>query len=238
MTDLKTRLYRRVRGRDGHPSGRLDASWIELVWFLWRSGGAARVRGALSSWRLGSCGGRFFLGRRTRLVFAGHIHAGRDVLIGDDCYVNGYAERGVRLGNHVRIREGGWIQATSTLDQPGVGLVIGEHSYIGPRCLLGAGGGITIGRHVTFGAGVHVLAENHVFADAARLIEDQGVTRAGVTIEDDVWIGNQAVVLDGVRVGRGAVVGAGAVVTRDLPEYAVATGNPARVISYRTRARS
>ena len=153
--------------------------------------------------------------------------------IGDDSYINAYSRGGMRLGDDVRIREGAWIQATSRLDQPGVGLTIGDGTYIGPRCFLGAGGGIAIGRRVTIGASVHVLAENHEFRDTTKPIQDQGVTRAGITIDDDVWIGNSVIVLDGVHIGRGAVIGAGAIVTRDVPAEAVAVGNPARVIGTR-----
>ena len=153
--------------------------------------------------------------------------------IGDDSYISGYAANGTRFGHDVRIREGAWIQSTSRLDHPGKGLTIGDGTYIGPRCLLGAGGGITIGQRATFGAGVHLLAENHEFRDAGRPIQDQGVTRAGITIEDDVWIGNNVIVIDGVRVGKGAVIGAGAIVTKDVPAYAIAVGNPARITGSR-----
>lgn len=233
MSRLKQRIYARALGRGPAPAGTLAVSWLELAGYLWRMGGRARLRGLCFGWRLGACGGRFFLGRRSRVVFPRRIRVGRNVFIGDDSYVNGYAVNGIELADDVRIREGAWIQATSRLDQPGIGLRIGEGTYIGPRCLLGAGGGIEIGRRVTFGAGVHLLAEDHEFRDASRPIQDQGVTRAGIVVEDDVWIGNNVIVLDGVRLGRGAVVGAGAVVTRDVPERAIAAGNPARVIGTR-----
>ena len=165
--------------------------------------------------------------------FPRYVSVGRNVYIGDETYLSGLSTAGVRIGDHVRIREQVWIQATSTLDDPGVGLSIGEGTYIGPRCVLGAGGGLTIGRHVTLGAAIHLLAENHAFDDLSRPINEQGVTRRGITIEDNAWIGNAAIVLDGVTIGRGAVIGAGAVVTRDVPPLAVAAGNPARVVGER-----
>lgn len=234
MSDLKATLYRKALGRSVELAGPVTASWPELLAFLWQRGGPARIRGAMRGWRLGSCGGRLFVGARTRLMFPRHIHAGRNVFIGDDSYVSGLSRQGVRLGNDVRIREGAWIQATSTLDQPGEGLTIGDGTYIGPRVILGAGGGIRIGSRVTFGAAVHVLAENHAFDDAGRSIQSQGVTRAGIEVDDDVWVGNAVILLDGVRIGRGAVIGAGSVVTHDVPPGAVAVGNPARVIRQRS----
>lgn len=234
---LKDTLYRRATGRPAaQAAAPLRASWLELLGFLWRLGGRPRLGGLWHAWRLGECGGRLFVGPRTRIVFPRHIRVGRNVFIGSDSYVNGYASNGIRLGNNVRLREGAWVQATSRLDEPGVGLEIGDDTYIGPRALIGAGGGISIGRRVTFGAGVHLLAENHEFRDAERPIQDQGVTRAGITVGDDVWIGNNVIVLDGVRIGRGAVIGAGAVVTRDVAELAIAVGNPARAIGSRAPA--
>lgn len=234
MSDLKSTVYRKALGRSVELAGPLTASWPELLGFLWQRGGPARLRGALRGWRLGACGGRLFVGARVRLMFPRHIHAGRNVFIGDDSYVSGLSQNGVRFGDDVRIREGAWIQATSTLDQPGLGLTIGNGTYIGPRVILGAGGGIRIGARVTFGAAVHVLAENHEFGDPSKSIQSQGVTRAGIEVDDDVWVGNAAILLDGVHIGRGAVIGAGSVVTHDVPPGAVAVGNPARVIRQRS----
>ena len=234
MSDLKDKVYRTAIGRPVNLTNPVAASWPELLSFLWQRGGPARIRGAWRAWRLGACGGRLFVGARTRLMFPRHIHAGRNVFIGDDSYISGYSVNGVHIGNNVRIREGAWIQATSTLDQPGVGLTIGDATYIGPRVILGAGGGIRIGANVTFGAAVHVLAENHAFNDPDQSIQSQGVTRAGIVVDDDVWVGNAVIVLDGVHIGRGAVIGAGSVVTHDVPPGAVAVGNPARVLRQRS----
>ncbi len=232
MSRWKTRLYRRALGRSV-PVGEVAVPSRDLIAYCWFRGGLPWLRGLWWRWRLGTCGGRLFIGRRVRLRYPRYIRVGHNVSIGDDTWISGLSREGVHLGDHVRLREHVWVQATSTLDNLGVGVRVGEGTYIGPRCLLGAGGGITIGRHVTLGAGVHVLAENHAFDDPDRPIHLQGVTRQGVVIEDEAWIGNAAIVLDGVRVGRGAVIGAGAVVTRDVPAHALAVGNPARVIGTR-----
>ena len=60
-----------------------------------------------------------------------------------------------------------------------------------------------------------------------------GVSKGGITIGDDVWIGTNAIILGGVKVGQGAIIGASAVVTKDIPPYAVVVGNPAIVVKYR-----
>jgi acetyltransferase-like isoleucine patch superfamily enzyme len=232
MSRLKTRLYLLALGRRA-PVGEVSVPLRDLAGYLWRRGAMPLLRGFLRRWRLGACGGRLFIGRRVGLHFPRYITVGRNVYLGDDTSISGLSRDGVRIGDHVRIREHVWVQATSTLDNLGVGLSIGEGTYIGPRCMLGAGGGISIGRNVTLGAVVHVLAENHAFQDPDVPIPEQGVTRKGITIEDGVWIGNAAILLDGVRVGQGAVIGAGAVVTRDVPPRAIVVGNPARVVATR-----
>jgi acetyltransferase-like isoleucine patch superfamily enzyme len=231
---LKSRLYTAAIGRPVTLAGPVDLSWTELAAFLWAKGGWARLRGLWMAHRLGACAGRLFVGRRTTLLFPRRLRVGRNVYLGADSFLSAYAVNGMQFGSNVRIREGAWIQATSTLDQPGVGLVIGDDTYIGPRCLLGAGGGIRIGARVTFGAGVELLAENHEFRDAATPIQAQGVTRQGIEVQDDVWVGNRVIVLDGVTIGAGAVVGAGSIVTRDVAPGAVVVGNPARVVGART----
>lgn len=234
MADLKRRMYEKAVGRPIDVSGTIDVSWAELLSFLWARGGVALMRGVWHRWHLGGCAGRFLVGARVQLLFPRRLFVGRNVSIGSDSYVSALARNGIRLGDNVRIRERAWIQSTSVLDQPGVGVVIEQNTYIGPGVILGAGGGIRIGAHVNFGANVQLLAENHAFDDLDRPIQSQGVTRAGIVVEDDVWIGNSAIVLDGVTIGRGAVIGAGAVVTRDVPPLAIAVGNPARVLRHRT----
>jgi len=82
------------------------------------------------------------------------------------------------------------------------------------------------------------MTENHNFRDSTRLIREQGVTYKGIVIEDDVWIGSKATIVDGVTIGQGAVIGAGSVVTKSIPAYAIAVGVPARVIGTRGEDRS
>ncbi len=234
MDPLKDRLYRWAVGRErGVSPGPVAVSAADVVYYLWKRGGMARLRGLCWQPRLMRSGGRLFVGRRVDFLFPRQIAVGRNVRIGDHAHVNGLSRDGVRFGDNVRVREHVWIQATAGLTDLGVGLAVGDNTYIGPRCVLGAGGGIAIGANVTLGAGVDLLAEDHRFADALTLISEQGVSRRGIVLDDDVWIGNRAIVLDGVRVGRGAVIGAGSVVTRDVAPLAVVAGNPARPIGRR-----
>ncbi len=115
-------------------------------------------------------------------------------------------------------------------------VTIGDDSSVQADTLIvgyGKDGAITIGNFVRIVPQVMMIAGNHVFADPDKPIHGQGVHRAPIVIEDDVWLAGKVMVTAGVRIGKGCVVGAGSVVTRDLPPYSIAAGVPARVIKSR-----
>ncbi len=94
-------------------------------------------------------------------------------------------------------------------------------------------GSITIGNNVLIGPNVVLRSNNHVFERADMLINDQGMTEGTIVIGNDVWIASNTVVLQNVTIGDGAVVAAGAVVTKDVAPYAIVGGIPARTIGMR-----
>ena len=107
-------------------------------------------------------------------------------------------------------------------------VTIGDYSRIGIHCTVI--GPVCIGDHVNLAQGITVTALNHNFADSSRKIDEQGISTQPVVIGDDVWIGANAVILPGVTIGRHVVVAAGAVVTKDIPDYSLVAGVPAKVI--------
>jgi maltose O-acetyltransferase len=110
---------------------------------------------------------------------------------------------------------------------------IGDYVYIGPYCLFGGVGGLKIGSNVAIGPHVYIYTNNHNYNDADFIPFDEKNDFRPVTIESHVWIGGNVVILPGVTVNEGAIIGAGSVVTKDVPRCAVVGGNPARVIKYR-----
>ncbi len=130
---------------------------------------------------------------------------------------------------------GPWVSLSVGM-VPGQPLVSDRILVIGKRCLIGRGSSlvahrsIEIGDDVFFGPNVYVTDQNHDNTDPAKPVGAQHATEKPVVIGDGSWIGTNAVILPGVRIGRNATVGAGAVVTRDVPDHAVAVGNPARLL--------
>lgn len=121
-------------------------------------------------------------------------------------------------------------------------LVIGGNVTIGNNASFnhnvfivgGSDLGVTIGSNVLIGPNVVIRSSDHIFADSKIPIREQGHIHGTIIIEDDVWLGANVVVTKNVKIGRGSVIGAGSVVTKNIPEYSIAVGVPAKVVGTRT----
>ena len=170
-----------------------------------------------------------------RLAQAANIYLGRGVYLDHGVYLHACPD-GIRIGDGSFIMHGSVLHVFNFRDLPHAGITIGRKCFIGELNVIRGQGGVTLGNHVYTGPLVQILALNHVFDDANVPIMEQGITARGIVIEDDVWLGGGVVVLDGVNIGRGSVVGAGAVVIDDLPPYSISVGSPARVVRDRREA--
>lgn len=133
----------------------------------------------------------------------------------------------IEIGDHSIIRENAVLQTY------GGRIRIGRGCTVNPFCLIQGNGGVDIGDNVLIASHVCMYSANHVFSDSGRSIREQGETRLGIKIGNDVWIGGGAIILDGVSIGDGAVIAAGAVVNRNVPSLTVVGGVPGRTISSR-----
>lgn len=116
----------------------------------------------------------------------------------------------------------------------GKSISIGDNSGLGINFSRMGGGELAIGEDVIMGPDVLIITSDHISSRTDLSMIKQGLDSAEkVNIGDDVWIGARAIILKGVSIGSGSIVGAGAVVTRDVPDWAVVAGNPARIIKYR-----
>jgi acetyltransferase-like isoleucine patch superfamily enzyme len=114
-------------------------------------------------------------------------------------------------------------------------VIVGSNCFIGNEARLYAWNDrITIGNNVLIAAEVLITTRNHGFEDTKVAMADQGYRNAPVTIEDDVWIGFRSIILAGVTVGRGSILAANTVVTKDVEPYSIVGGVPARLIRKRT----
>ncbi|ELI1804019.1 acyltransferase, partial [Vibrio parahaemolyticus] len=117
---------------------------------------------------------------------------------------------------------------------------IGEGTFLGRGVVVSTSASgnskIQIGKNVLLAQDVLIIGGNHEYKDPSIPIKNQGEGKQGnIMIGDDVWIGARSIILTGVSIGKGAVIGAGSVVTKDVPCFAVAAGNPAKIIKYRGR---
>jgi len=164
-----------------------------------------------------------------RLRFADHIRLGRNVYLDQAVYIHA-CPAGVTLGAGTQVMHGAILHVYNFRDLPHAGIRIGMDSLIGEYSVIRAQGGVTIGDRVYTSPHCQLIAVNHVFDDPGRPFTVQGITARGIVVEDDVWLGSASIVLDGVRIGKGAVIAAGAVVTADVPAHTLVGGVPARVI--------
>ena len=156
---------------------------------------------------------------------------GRNVrLDGDVPYIYGYGR--IQLGDNVRIgNRNTWVVGIKVYDDPV--LAVGDNTTFGYMNMISVAQRVTIGRNCLFAGEVKIFDNNSHPLDPVKRREHAVLDRqaiAPVVIEDDVWVGTNCLIMKGVTIGKGAVIAAGAVVTKDVPPYCIAGGNPARVL--------
>ena len=157
-----------------------------------------------------------------RMIAPLYQHRGRHSVIHHSVRMDTPPYRKFRLGDY------SVIESFACINNAVGDVIIGDHTRVGlHNTVIGP---VTIGCHVNLAQGITVTALNHNFADSEKRIDEQGVSTTPVVIEDDVWIGANAVVLPGVRVGTHSVIAAGAVVTKDVLPHSIVAGVPAKVI--------
>lgn len=174
------------------------------------------------------------VGKHVTISHGKHICCGRNVKFEDYAEIHGLCSDGLIFGDNVTISRGVMIRPSSYYGGDlGLGLVIGNNSSIGPYGYVGCSGKVVIGKNVMFGPKCSLFAENHVFSDTESSIKSQGVEQIGIVVEDDCWIGSNVTILDGVIIGRGSVIGAGALITKNVPAGSVVVDKRNKVIENR-----
>lgn len=179
----------------------MERRWSQVV---------SRMRYGYWKNKLGGHQGRFNMGG-VKILNSKCVYLGKNVGIGDGSFI------------------GPVVEYSGIAHNPRI--IIGEGTWIGKHCSIAAIDRVEIGKHVLFAGYVHITDHSHGFEDITRPCGPQHLTSKGpVIIEDDCWLGFNAEILSGVHIGKHCVVGARAVVTKDVPPYSVVVGNPARVV--------
>ncbi len=131
-----------------------------------------------------------------------------------------------KMGKGVEIFKGCKILSPSKVE-------IGNYTFINTNCILSGHGNLRIGDFVMIGQNSYLGTGNHSYTDPLTPMRLQTLTTGPINISDDVWLGANVVVLPNVTIGRGAIVGANAVVTKDVAPYSIVGGVPAKFIKYR-----
>lgn len=194
---------------------------------------AMLFRGYLRKPFLKKSKGKLFIGKKCDIRCKKKIRFMGSATIEDYCKIDALSKGGVTIGNNFSIGRNSIIECTGVLRELGESMEIGENVGIAANAFIAVRGKLKIGSNTIFGPGVSIHTENHNFESIDEPIRLQGATRKGVTIGEDCWIGSKAVILDGVTIGNHVIVAAGAVVNKDVPDYAIVGGVPAKVIKSR-----
>ena len=175
-----------------------------------------------------------FIGSGVTLKEVGKIEYGPGLVIDQGCFVDALSNDGIRFGTAVSLNKHIIIECTGSLANIGKGLVIGDNVGLGAGCFLGCAGGIEIGSDTIIGNFVSFHSENHNFEDPLQPIRLQGVTRQGIKVGRNCWIGAKVTVLDGAVIEDGCVFAAGAVVAAGVyRKNSIYGGVPAKFIKAR-----
>lgn len=159
------------------------------------------------------------------------IYIGDNVIIDDYAVLDGKGTD----NNRIIIGDNVMIGRSSVISCKNGNITIGENSNIAMNCFIQSAKEVNIGKNVLFAAYCYVIGGGDHETERTDIpIIAQGQIVKGITIEDNCWIGASVKVLDGVKIGRDSIIGAGAVVTKDIPDYAIAVGVPAKVVKTRS----
>jgi acetyltransferase-like isoleucine patch superfamily enzyme len=171
-----------------------------------------------------------FLGHKVKIKSKYKLTLGKGVSIGDYSTLDAMSHEGLKIGTGSSIGSFSLIKVSGTLTSLGKGINIGCNVGIGDFAHIGGAGGVFIGDDTIAGAYLSIHPENHVFSDTNELIRKQGVTRKGISIGKNCWIGAKVTILDGSIVGDGCVIAAGSVVNGKFPDHVVIGGVPAKIL--------
>ena len=187
------------------------------------------LRSKLYPLLLGSVGKNVTFGTNVVLRHPKKIHIGDNVVIDDNCVLDakGQNNEGIRIGNGV------FLGRNTILNCKNGNIFIGDNANFGFNCHIFAAGDVRVGRNALIAAYTYFVGGDHTAERTDIPVLFQPRTAKGITIGDNVWFGAGVRVLDGVTIGRDAIIGSNAVVNKDIRDFAIAVGVPAKEIKNR-----
>ncbi|TVQ99151.1 MAG: hypothetical protein EA399_08780 [Desulfovibrionales bacterium] len=187
------------------------------------------LRRALYPGLLKKCGKNVVFGRNVVLRSPSHIEIGDNVIIDDNCLIDakGFGDSGIVIGS------GSFVGRNSILSCKNGRIVLGKNVNIGFNCEIYSGSLVTLEDDCMMAAYSYLIGGDHDAEDVQEAVNKQGGTSYGIRMQQGSWVGAGVKVLDGITIGQHAIVGAGAVVTRDVDAYMIAAGIPAKPIKKR-----
>jgi acetyltransferase-like isoleucine patch superfamily enzyme len=173
------------------------------------------------------------LGKRVSFFNTPKITFGRFLKLGNDVHISALGKQGLLIGDNVSIGAFSRVVVSTSFNHLGEFIKIGNNVGMGEYAYLGGAGGLEIGDESIIGQYFSCHPENHVASDLDTAIRQQGVTRMGIKIGRNCWIGSKMTILDGVEIGDGSIIAAGAVVNKSFPANSVIGGVPAKLLKSR-----
>ena len=197
----------------------LTSSWVPGALGLF-------LRSKLYPMIFGRVGRNVVFGASVTLRHPHKISIGDNVVIDDQCCLDakGSDNQGITIG------EGVFIGRNTILSCKNGDIIIDEKANLGFNCEIFSASRVRVGKNILMAAYTYLVGGDHLYDRTDIPVLEQGRTARGIDVDDNVWLGTHVVVTDGSRVGRDAIIGAGAVVVGEIPEFAIAAGIPAKVM--------
>ena len=175
---------------------------------------------------LGTVGRNVVFGSNVTIRHPHKIAIGDNVVIDDNCCLDakGTDNRGIMIGNGV------FVGRNTILSCKNGDIVVEDNANLGFNCEIFSASRVRVGKNILMAAYTYLVGGDHLYDRVDIPVLEQGRTAQGIDVDDNVWLGTHVVVTDGSKIGRDAIIGAGAVVVGEIPEFAIATGIPAKVI--------
>jgi len=173
---------------------------------------------------------KIFIGKKLKIINKSKILVGNNVNIGEYVTLSALGKDGIKIDDNVSIGSFSQLVVSTSYNNIGSHIFLGKNVGFGEFSYLGGAGGLEIGDDTIIGQYFSAHPENHNFNDDKKSIRLQGVSRKGIKIGKNCWIGSKVTILDGVNIGKNSVIASGAVVNKSFEDNVVIGGVPAKII--------